>query len=91
MNGEIKKCQKCGAKCCQEMFFWLEKWQDAKDWRRWAKFHENVEVGIKDGGFFVKVKVKCRKLKNDRCSIYKKRPQLCREYDCRKKEFIFSK
>jgi len=80
------KCEaeKCGAFCCRYISIHL----DAPSTRvdidemKWFVSHEGVSVyKDKDGDWLVDVVTKCRYLKNNRCSIYETRPDVCREYD----------
>ncbi len=75
-----EKCKKCG-KCCRYMAFWLSK-KPSKDIIRWVNLHKGAKV-IKEGKYWTyRFYLKCSKLKNNRCSIYKQRPDLCKEYKC---------
>lgn len=48
---------------------------------RWYLLHENVSVWVQDGAWHLEVRVPCRHLEPDnRCGIYERRPDLCREY-----------
>lgn len=49
---------------------------------RWFLLHENVSVSVGfDNNWYLEFKTKCKALKNKRCSVYNKRPQMCRDYD----------
>lgn len=77
------KCKVCGG-CCKNMFIWIGKDCD-KDYLRWIRLH-GIKVKKIDGYYAMQLKIKCQKLKNNRCSIYKNRPKLCREYSCHDSE-----
>lgn len=68
-------CNKCG-ECCKSMRFQLF---DA-DHYRWAELH-GVTI-VEDDGFWVEFPIKCKKLKNNRCTIYEDRPEMCKEFSC---------
>ena len=80
-----KECKKCG-KCCRFMAIWFYK-KPNKEYIRWANLHKKVEIIKENNGWQLRFESKCSKLKNNRCSIYKNRPKLCKEYKCWEKEF----
>ena len=54
---------------------------------RWYLCHENISVFVEDGDWYINIKNKCRHLSGEdyRCTIYDKRPKVCRGYkhdDC---------
>jgi Fe-S-cluster containining protein len=72
-------CTKCCIHVNQEIFG--PETDDDCDYIIWFLLHENVTVWIdKDGYWFVEFKTPCKPLKNKRCTIYKKRPSVCRNY-----------
>jgi len=50
---------------------------------RWAKLH-GIKVIKRFGRFWATFKVSCQKLKDNRCSIYDSRPEMCKEFKCEK-------
>jgi Fe-S-cluster containining protein len=54
------------------------------DHARWAKLH-GVKVVKKWGTKWAYFPIPCTKLKDNKCSIYKRRPELCKLYECGKK------
>jgi len=51
------------------------------DHQEWVELHgvEVKEFKNKSYAFFP---IPCTKLENGRCTIYKDRPQMCRDYEC---------
>jgi len=82
----VEKCKRCG-KCCRIMDFPFPPGKPSKDFIRWAKFHEKTKIVKQRDGYWIRFELKCSKLKNGRCSIYKNRPELCKEYSCSEKGF----
>ena len=78
-------CKKCG-KCCRLIDLWLSK-KPPKDWHRWVNLHEKARIIREGKDWYLRLELKCSKLKNNRCSIYNNRPKLCKEYNCWKKGF----
>ncbi len=79
------KCSKCTGLCCR--YFALpietpEDWDDFDD-IRWYLTHEDVQVFVEEGDWYINIKNKCRHLNNENylCEIYEKRPGICRKYD----------
>ena len=82
-------CGKCTGLCCR--YFALpiddpEDWDDFDD-VRWYLTHENIDVFVEDGDWYINIRNKCKHLseKNYKCQIYEKRPKICRGYkidDC---------
>ena len=83
------QCNKCAGLCCR--YFALpiddpEDWDDYDD-IRWFLCHEDIEVFVEDGDWYLNIKNKCKHLskKDYKCDIYDKRPKICRGYkmeDC---------
>jgi Fe-S-cluster containining protein len=79
------KCKNC-SRCCQDIA--LPYGEANEDEKRWIEYH-GIEVLKNKFGSFIKISLPCSKLKDNRCSIYKERPEICRWYDCEKnKEFL---
>lgn len=84
-------CEECEGECCKKLAFHVEarlKKEDFED-LKWYLYHEGVIVYIdNEGDWMVQVPIKCTKLdKNGRCTIYDKRPPICRKSeveDCEK-------
>ena len=79
------KCKRCG-KCCRVIFVDLNK-KPPKDWIYWANLRKGIRIIKQMGRWMMRIELKCSKLKANKCSIYQKRPYLCREYNCWEKGF----
>jgi len=73
------QCDKCAGLCCR--YFALpidepEDWDDYDD-IRWFLCHEDIEVFVEDGDWYLNVKNKCNHLSGNgrKCDIYDKRPK----------------
>jgi Fe-S-cluster containining protein len=88
---KVKKiqCDKCDGLCCRYFALPIE---DPEDWDdfddiRWYLCHENIDVFLEDGDWYMNVRNKCKHLseKDYKCDMYEKRPKICRGYkmaDC---------
>ncbi len=81
-------CAFCNAKCCRYFALPIDtptEWADF-DSIRWFLFHDRAAVFIEKGDWYLLVYTPCKHLRDDHlCSIYEKRPQICRDYstvDC---------
>ena len=79
------QCDKCTGLCCR--YFALpidepEDWDNYDD-IRWFLCHEDIEVFVEDGDWYLNVKNKCNHLSGNghKCDIYDKRPKICRGYE----------
>ena len=82
----MAKCEpdKCNAFCCKYISIHLDTPRSKVDFDeiRWFVSHENITVyKDDDDDWIVEVMTKCSFLKNNRCSIYEQRPDVCRDYD----------
>jgi Fe-S-cluster containining protein len=76
-------CHECNGLCCRHIALEIDAPTRKADFDniRWYLMHEEVKVGIDHGGkWLLEVPLVCRFLKNNGCAIYKKRPDICREY-----------
>lgn len=75
-------CKQCGGECCKKLAFQISKPKTVRDFEdmKWFLYHEGVIIYIdNEGSWLVQVPTRCTKLdKNDRCTIYDKRPPVCR-------------
>ncbi len=80
-----KTCDGCGAKCCRYVITEIDCPEDLGDFEniKWFVCHENVSVYVEeDGTWNLEFITKCKYLdENSKCSIYEKRPQICREFN----------
>lgn len=82
MNTDCNNC----SKCCRNFFLPIKNFSD--DVKRWIEFHGISVVRIKDQDY-LKINNPCENLKDDKCSIYEDRPDVCRVYDCKdNQEFL---
>jgi len=82
-------CEECKGLCCTHMAVPIDTPETFEDYKNiyWYLYHErcSVYVGL-DGIWYLQMELRCKKLDKDRmCTIYNKRPPLCRDYgpyDC---------
>ena len=76
-------CDECGGECCKKLAFHVEAPATRNDFEdmKWYLYHEGAIVYIdNEGDWMVQVQIRCSKLdKNGRCTIYEKRPPICRD------------
>jgi Fe-S-cluster containining protein len=83
--GGLPSCRGCVAHCCRYVAIEIDRprrrWQ--YDQIYWMLLHENVAVfRDHDGKWFAELASRCRALTSDNlCSIYDRRPDLCRRYE----------
>jgi len=72
----------CGD-CCKKMYI---PFGDGKqtDWSRWIKLHKGLEINVYKGLECIVLNNVCRKLKDNKCTIYKDRPDMCKNFRCDK-------
>lgn len=82
-------CEGCDAQCCKYVSLEIDTPEDLEDFEniKWYVCHKNVQVYVgEDKKWYLEFSTPCRYLdKNNKCSIYDKRPQICRDYsanDC---------
>ena len=83
-NKSLITCDKCPAKCCRYVAIELDEPEDGDDFEdiKWYVSHENIIVGIdNDGDWLIEFKTNCKHIKDNKCSIYEKRPQVCRDHE----------
>ena len=75
-------CEECGGECCKKFAVQIEAPKSMVDYHdiKWYLYHTGVIVYIdNEGDWLVQIPIKCEKLdKNGRCTIYDKRPPICR-------------
>lgn len=80
-----KDCSKCDGKCCKYVVIEFDKPDELKDFEaiKWFVSHENVHVFIdEEGEWFLEFITPCKYLgKDNRCTNYENRSQICRDYD----------
>ncbi|HOX28600.1 MAG TPA: YkgJ family cysteine cluster protein, partial [bacterium] len=80
------KCEadKCNAKCCRYTALVIDTPRSRKDFDdiRWFVCHEDVSVyKDQEDNWVLEFVSLCKNLKNNRCMIYDKRPDICRDYN----------
>ncbi len=85
LNKDIKTCNECDGKCCKYVAIEIDVPETLEDFEniKWYVCHENVHVYVEeDGSWNIEFITPCRHLdENNRCTYYKKRPTICREYN----------
>ena len=83
----MKDCIKLKChKCCDKIF--LPYPEQDLDIIRWIELH-GIEVVDNSHGRFIKIPLKCSKLRHGKCTIYDNRPEMCKVFDCENfKEFF---
>jgi len=77
-------CDKCNGACCRYVTVPLDEPEDKADWDhiKWLVAHQNVVVyKDNDGDWLAEFQTPCKYLKDNRCSIYPHRPDICSEHD----------
>jgi Fe-S-cluster containining protein len=79
----FKVCQTCRGKCCTYMAVEIDTPSTLSDFEniRWYCAHKNTWVYKEEGAWHVVFEGRCEFLQDDyACSIYEKRPGVCRDY-----------
>ena len=78
----MRECHKCGA-CCKYVTVMLDDPEEKVDWEemRWFLAHNNVKIYKEDGEWYVEFKSPCKYLIDNKCAIYDKRPDVCKDHD----------
>ena len=66
-------CNNCG-ECCQYVMIRID---TEKTNIEWLKLH-GIEVDVD----MAKINLPCSALKNNKCTIYESRPDICRNFNC---------
>ena len=77
-----KLCEGC-AKCCVHVNHEIDPPRNDEDcdYIIWFLLHENITVWVDDEHvWYIEFKTPCKALQDELCSIYERRPQVCREY-----------
>ncbi|MHC4115162.1 MAG: YkgJ family cysteine cluster protein [Planctomycetota bacterium] len=83
------RCNRCTGLCCRYCALPIETPEDKEDYDdiRWYLCHKGITVFVEEGDWYININNKCKYL-SDRdygCTIYNKRPKICRGYitaDC---------
>lgn len=88
---KMNPCRKCDAKCCKYFALQIDTPKDKDDFEniRWYLTHKDVTVFIEKRKWYLEIKNECRYITPDHsCSIYEKRPLVCREHSSNSCELI---
>jgi len=77
-------CKNCDAKCCKYVAMEIDTPEAKDDFEniRWYVSHKNIIVYVdNDNTWNIEFQTTCEHLgKDNKCKIYKKRPEICRQY-----------
>jgi Fe-S-cluster containining protein len=76
-------CHECTALCCRYFALEIDAPEDRDDFEilKWYLIHGNAWIWVEDGDWHLQVDAQCRYLgPGNACTIYEKRPQICRDY-----------
>jgi uncharacterized protein len=80
----MKTCINCNGVCCKYVAIEIDAPETKKDFEdlKWYVCHKNVQVYVEeDGTWNVEFLTDCEFLdKKNKCTVYEKRPEICREY-----------
>lgn len=77
------KCNGCSADCCHDLSFAITRPRTKyeKEKLRWYLHFDTVKIFIRNKRWYALIKGKCTYLdKNNQCTIYSERPDICREH-----------
>ena len=77
-------CTQCSGRCCRYFCFEIDKPTDFETFEnlRWYVLHQGVTVHVDESRWFIAIDNPCKALGSDnRCTIYERRPMICRSYD----------
>jgi Fe-S-cluster containining protein len=80
----LRRCQQeCEARCCRYVTLILPAPKHQYDYDEWSWFlaHENISIYFAGRRWHMEMRSRCRYLSEDNlCTIYEKRPEVCRSY-----------
>ena len=68
------------ADCCRYMLIPIG--DEESDFTRWVRLHKDIDIVEWRGLICIRLNKKCKMLKNNKCSIYKDRPDVCKTFKC---------
>lgn len=77
-------CRTCPALCCHTLATCIEKPKDEGDidFYKWHLFYDTVSLAVRSHRWYLVVKGRCIYLdKNNLCTIYDRRPDICRRHN----------
>lgn len=83
LSFEQTKCGRCTALCCHYFAMEIDAPDERADFEnlRWYVLHEDTEIFIDGGAWYLQINRKCTWLDGNKCGGYEKRPAICAEYD----------
>lgn len=84
MKKNTKSCEGCNGACCRYVSVEIDVPEELKDFEeiKWFVIHKGVYVYVdEDDCWYIEFSTPCRYLENNKCSIYEKRPNICKEYN----------
>ena len=87
MGIQDKILNKCDASCCKVITLLLKKSRNSNEENdvQLILSHEGTHLHKENGAEYIEIDTKCRFLTpENKCSIYEKRFNLCRRYECEK-------
>jgi hypothetical protein len=82
IEDNIIGCQQCGY-CCERIWLAIGR-EVTDDIKRWIEMHD-IKLLYKSGTILAEIENRCKHLtKDNKCSIYNDRPNVCRSYLCKK-------
>lgn len=93
---QMTSCEDCDGDCCKYITCIVKAPKGPEDWDelKWMLLHKGVTIYVdEDGDWNVEVMTTCKKLgKDNRCTIYDKRPDVCKDHgthECESNEDSF--
>ncbi len=83
-------CNKCTGLCCRYLALPIDTPTSKADYDdiRWYLAHKGISIFVEKGDWYINIDNPCKYLtSNHRCSIYEKRPRICRTYKHKDCEF----
>jgi len=81
---KAKTCDECDALCCKHVAMEIDAPEELEDFEnlKWFVCHENVNVFVdEDNIWHIEFLTPCEHLEGNKCGIYDKRPEICREHN----------
>lgn len=77
-------CELCGGACCEAITLDITPFAQSSDFVRFLEFRSVPQVREVDGRQMVSMRMfeaRCLMLKDGRCCVYDRRPQICRAFE----------
>lgn len=78
----MSPCKSCEAKCCRYFAMEIDTPRSKHDFEnlRWYLAHKKIKIYVEKRKWFLEILNECKYLEGHKCSIYDKRPLICREH-----------